>query len=228
MGIFRELPEAGTSNYSLAYFIYSCNYQLLRVNIGRCNLDFRMPRNSSKKATVLFSGGLDSAACAYMLKHQGFHIELLFVDFGQAAARKEYEAACLLAESIGVPVRRCTFIADTSFGAGELVGRNAFLVFAALLTAGQDPQVIALGLHAGTPYFDCSPQFLSSISKSVAEHTDGKVSVVAPFISWSKRDVFDYFQSTGLSILHAYSCEAGTDPPCGTCASCKDREALGC
>jgi 7-cyano-7-deazaguanine synthase len=181
------------------------------------------------KATVLFSGGIDSAACAHMLKSQKFDVETLFVDFGQAAARKEYEAACLLAQSIRVPLKRYALVGDTtSFGAGELVGRNAFLAFSALLMTRGESAVIALGLHAGTPYFDCSPVFLSSISKIVAEHTDGKVSVIAPFISWNKKEVFDYFQSTELSISHTYSCEIGADPPCGTCSSCKDREALGC
>jgi 7-cyano-7-deazaguanine synthase len=182
----------------------------------------------STKATVLFSGGIDSAACAHMLQGQNFDVEALFVDFGQAAARKEYDAACVLAQSIRAPLRRYTFSGNTSFGPGELVGRNAFLTFAALLVTGGKAGVIAFGLHAGTPYFDCSVEFLTSISKLVAEHTDGKVSVIAPFISWSKKDVFDYFQSARLSILHTYSCEAGTDPPCGACASCKDREALGC
>ena len=69
---------------------------------------------------------------------------------------------------------------------------------------------------------------MSAIAKFVAEHTDACVSVVAPFVTWKKKDVYDYFVSTKMPIALTYSCEAGTEPTCGTCASCRDRNALGC
>jgi 7-cyano-7-deazaguanine synthase len=145
----------------------------------------------TRHATVLMSGGIDSAACAAFLVAQGMEVSALFVDHGQAASTHERTAVNSLAATLGIEVQHLAFIGATSFGSGELVGRNAFLVFAALFATRAQSSFIALGLHAGTPYYDCSPAFVETINRAVAEHTDGTVQVVAPFIEWTKRDVYD-------------------------------------
>lgn len=178
--------------------------------------------------TVLMSGGIDSAACAYHLKTQGLNVGGLFVNYGQAAREREAMAALCMANHLAIRLDQVCLTGSPPSGPGELLGRNAFLVFTALfLTVGRS-DLLALGLHAGTPYYDCSEPFVAAIGKLVAEHTDGRVSVVTPFVSWTKKDVHDYFVSAGLPISATYSCEAGTDPPCGQCASCRDRKAIGC
>ena len=68
----------------------------------------------------------------------------------------------------------------------------------------------------------------TSPDNDTAEHTDGKVVFVAPFLTWSKSEVYEYFLTTGIDVSVTYSCEAGTIPVCGRCASCRDRKALGC
>lgn len=185
-------------------------------------------RMTEIRATLLMSGGIDSAACAHHLRSQHVAVEGLFIDYGQAAASQEAKAVSALAAHLGIPIRKVSVLGWQSFGSGELLGRNAFFVFTALFLTGGRPGLLALGLHAGTPYFDCSSEFVASVGRLVAEHTDGKVSVIAPFVTWTKRDVYDYFLSADLPITSTYSCEAGTEPPCGVCASCRDREALGC
>ena len=152
----------------------------------------------------------------------------LFIDHGQAAAEREAKAVAALAGHLGIAVRKAGLFGSRPFGPGELLGRNAFLIFTALLLSGGRSGLLGLGLHGGTPYYDCSESFLASIGQLVAEHTDGRVSVVAPFVTWTKKDVYDYFVSAGLPIDATYSCEAGTEPTCGACASCRDRTALGC
>lgn len=179
-------------------------------------------------ATVLFSGGIDSAACAYLLKTRNNAVSGIFVDFGQAAAALEYRAASALSRHIDFPLKRYVISGGETLGAGELPGRNAFLAFAALLFTKGRSGILAFGIHGGTPYYDCSEPFVASINRQISEHTDGKVNVIAPFISWNKKDVFDYFCSSGLPLSDTYSCEAGLSPPCRQCASCKDREQLGC
>jgi 7-cyano-7-deazaguanine synthase len=178
-------------------------------------------------ATVLMSGGIDSAACAHRLLAQGLRVEGLFIDHKQAAAAREAFAVSALAKVLGMDVRHVDISGLRPSGAGELVGRNAFLIFSALFLTRGNSSLIALGLHAGTAYFDSSEDFLASIDRLVGEHTDGRVSVIAPFITWSKGAVFDYFVSSGLPLAATYSCEAGTDPVCGECASCRERIALG-
>jgi 7-cyano-7-deazaguanine synthase len=183
---------------------------------------------SSTTATILMSGGIDSAACAHFLRSRGMWVDGLFIDHGQAAAEPESKAVSALADHLGMPLRKASLRASHSFEAGELAGRNAFLIFTALLLNGARPGLLGLGLHAGAPYYDCSEAFVAALAQLVAEHTDGRVSIIAPFITWTKKDVYDYYISAGLPIHATYSCEAGTEPTCGACASCRDRRALGC
>lgn len=182
----------------------------------------------SRNATVLMSGGIDSAACAAFLIDQGLEVSGVFVDHGQAAAACERVAVRSLAAALEIQIQELAFTGAAKFGSGELIGRNAFLIFSAILVTRARSSRIALGLHAGTPYYDCSPAFVDTINRSVAEHTDNTVQVVAPFIEWTKREVYDYFIHAGLPIELTYSCESGNVPICGKCASCQDRKALQC
>jgi 7-cyano-7-deazaguanine synthase len=183
---------------------------------------------SEARATVLLSGGIDSAACAYLLARRGLAVQGLFFDFGQLAAAPEERAATSVAEHLQIPLQRLRLSGPEPYGAGEIPGRNAFFVFASLLHLRGRPGIVALGVHSGTGYYDCSEAFVASIDRLVAEHTDGRVSVIAPFVSWTKQDVYEYFRSTHVPVALTYSCESGTDPPCGLCASCRDRKTFGC
>jgi 7-cyano-7-deazaguanine synthase len=182
----------------------------------------------NSNATVLLSGGIDSAACARLLLDEGNTVSCVFIDYGQAAAAEEGRSAASIATYLRCSLLNVAVTPRHHFGAGEITGRNAFLVLAALTLCEVRSGVIALGIHSGTPYYDCSPAFLASIDRIVAEYTDGLARVVAPFISWTKRETFDYYSRAGISADISYSCEAGTVPPCGTCASCLDRRMLGC
>lgn len=182
----------------------------------------------SRTAAVLLSGGIDSAACAHLLKARGNQVTGFFIDYGQRAAKPEREAADSLTRTIGIPLEALTLRGRLSSGQGEILGRNAFLVLSVLCLGRITSGLIALGIHSGTRYYDCSPQFHSLMDRLVAEYTDGVVRVEAPFLSWSKKEIFTYYRDSGLPIAAAYSCESGTRPPCGECLSCRDRRDLGC
>lgn len=179
-------------------------------------------------ATVLMSGGLDSSACAHFLCKRGAKVHGLFVNHGQAAAQRESVASAAMAKFLSIPLDVCVVSSGQSFGTGEIIGRNAMLIFSALHFTRGRADLLALGVHAGTPYYDCSEAFVASASRLVSEITDGKTSLIAPFITWTKQDVFFYFRDAGLPIDLSYSCEKGTNPICGRCASCLDRAALTC
>lgn len=179
-------------------------------------------------AMVLTSGGLDSAACAHFLKDQGSRVRCLFIDYGQAAAIPERKAATAVASSLRVPISIRELVGGSRFPPGELRARNAFLITAALFLGQLSSGLLAIGIHAGTPYYDCSAGFVDLMTRLTTEHTDGAVRLVVPFLNWRKREVFDYFVGAGLQADLTYSCEAGTEPACGKCASCLDRRALGC
>ena len=181
-----------------------------------------------RNATVLMSGGIDSAACAHLLAWQGNTINAVFINHGQAAAAAEERAVREITTRMGANLSCYSVLGSKPFTVGELVGRNAFLVFTALFLTGARPGILAMGIHGGTPYWDCSESFVREMEKLVAEHTDGKVVFMAPFLTWSKSEVYEYFLTTGIDVSVTYSCEAGTIPVCGRCASCRDRQALGC
>lgn len=180
------------------------------------------------KAVVLLSGGIDSAACAHLLLGQCHQLESIFVDYGQKARESEWLSAQAVAKWLNIPISRITVQAATSFDVGEVIGRNAFFVSLALLVSGSSASIIALGTHAGTKYYDCSSGFIEQVSTLVAQQTDGQSRVFAPFSEWSKKEVHDYFERTGMPISITYSCETGAHPPCELCPSCLDREALRC
>ena len=178
------------------------------------------------QATVLLSGGIDSAACARFLSEK-MATDCLFVDFGQSAAGAELVAAEAIASHLSLPFDVVIVRGQNDFGAGEITGRNAFLMFTAAVFKGERTNLIGCGIHAGTPYADCSQEFVVAMNQLLDHQTDGRLKIVAPFVEWSKQDVFDYFVGTGVPPALTYSCEVGSDPSCGECASCRDRLALG-
>lgn len=179
-------------------------------------------------ATVLISGGMDSIACAHFLQSKGHKVQGVFIDFGQPAAQQESRAATLLAHHINIPLACYKINGKNSYTSGELPGRNAFLIFSSILLSNQHSGLVGIGIHAGTPYYDCSPSFFDSMTRLLAEYFDGKVTLVAPFLDWTKADIFDYFVSSGLPLNKTYSCESSSSMPCGICASCHDRARLAC
>ena len=181
----------------------------------------------SGTAIVLLSGGIDSAACAHLLGRH-LNVEGVHVSFGQESGPHELSAARAVAKHLRMPLHELTLSGAGSFSSGEIWARNAFLLTAALLATGGRATILAIGVHAGTPYFDCSPAFVQEINHLVQATTDGRVSVQAPFLEWSKGETIDYFLQSGIPLEMTYSCENGTLPPCGACLSCRDRVHLSC
>lgn len=175
-------------------------------------------------ATVLLSGGIDSSACVAFLLDQAFRVESLFIDYGQAAAPQERAAAAAMASHFGVPLRQVRLSEVRPKAAGIIPGRNAFLVLAAVMES--DRPLIAIGVHSGTAYWDCSPDFVEKMQAVLDGYTDGRVRLLAPFATWTKREIWDFCLSKHVPIQLTYSCESGGERPCGHCLSCRDLEAL--
>jgi 7-cyano-7-deazaguanine synthase len=177
------------------------------------------------QAVVLLSGGLDSAACAALLLGGKRRVSALFVDYGQAARVHELGAARAVAKHYSLHLDEVA-VSGIATSEGEIPGRNAFLVYTGVLAAKGRATTLAIAIHNGTPYFDCSASFLESVRALTAECTDGKVQVVAPFIDWTKRQIFEYCVANAVPVHLTYSCERGEIPECGRCLSCGDRARL--
>jgi 7-cyano-7-deazaguanine synthase len=105
-------------------------------------------------------------------------------------------------------------------------GRNAMLLNIALMGLSvKDPSVVALGIHAGTSYRDCSQEFIQRMQSVFDLYSNGAVQIDTPFVGWAKNQIWELLVSHSYPVQHTYSCEAG-DQPCGFCLSCKDVESL--
>jgi 7-cyano-7-deazaguanine synthase len=173
---------------------------------------------------ILLSGGLDSATALAAASRDGASPGALFVVYGQAADLDELRAAAAIADHYSVSLDILK-VAGLRFSEGEIRGRNAFLIHSALLAAPPGPTTIIIGIHGGTDYVDCSPEFVELMQRSLAFHTGGEVTLAAPFLDFSKGDIHVLTRKLDVPVELTYSCERGGDP-CGECLSCKDRELL--
>jgi 7-cyano-7-deazaguanine synthase len=176
------------------------------------------------RSLILLSGGLDSATALAAAAYDKAPSSALFLMYGQAADREERQAAEAIAKHYSVSLETLSFTGPR-FGVGEIRGRNAFLIHSALVAAPPGPITIIIGIHAGTDYVDCTPEFVELMQRSLAINTGGEVTLAAPFIDFSKADIYMLTRELRVPVELTYSCERGGDP-CGYCLSCRDRELL--
>lgn len=144
----------------------------------------------------------------------------VWVDYGQPAASAERQASAAVASHYAAPWREVRVEGLHPPNAGEFPGRNDLLVASARATAAAAS--IAVGVHAGTGYADCSPTWADAWSALIDAQDAGRASLVAPLLELSKKQVFDLARSLAVPIELTHSCEAGP-LACGQCASCLDR-----
>lgn len=179
---------------------------------------------SSTEVLVLLSGGLDSAACLNFFIDIGRPTSCLFIDYQQPAIKQESCAAKSIANYYDVALYKAQWRGQSVKNSGFIAARNAFLLMAALMECPKQITTVALGIHAGTNYPDCSPAFLDLMQNIFNIYSKGSIRLAAPFVDWKKADIWEYAQSNGIPIDKTYSCEAGQTPTCGHCLSCLDRK----
>ncbi len=172
---------------------------------------------------MLLSGGVDSSACIDFYCNLCRPVVALHVDYRQGAAEQERAAAERIATFFQVPLlfRRLDFARAKSVG--EIEARNGFLVLTAAMECPPSIRAIAVGIHSGTGYPDCTPAFLEAIN-GVLQIERRRIEVLAPFLDWSKADILCYCEERGVPLHLTYSCEEGGVIACGRCASCLDRK----
>jgi len=178
------------------------------------------------QATVLMGGGVDSTCLVAWLLDQGTRVSGVHFDYGHPSASRELDACRSIADHYRVPLEALTVRPAIYSGAEEVPFRNALLALhaAARIRSG----LLAIGIHAGTGYFDCGPDFAESLQAMVLGHTRGKVRLVAPWVRAAKSDILVEARRLRVPLDLTYSCQAGTPVACGKCRSCRERRDLGC
>lgn len=103
-----------------------------------------------------------------------------------------------------------------------------FLSSAASMALSLECSVLYYGAHhddwAGNAYPDCSKKFVDAMNNAIVEGTGGELHMEAPFVEWSKADIVAHGLELGVPYELTWSCYEGGDVPCGTCATCIDRQ----
>lgn len=153
---------------------------------------------------VLLSGGIDSTACVEYYLSRGHKVSALYIDYGQPYCAQEKAAASSIADYFKIHLRQLS-ITSLSFAEGYIPSRNAVLLCLALMVSSDEVNLIALGIHADTPYVDCSPDFVQLMQNVFNLYGQGRTRIGAPFLTWTKNEIWDYAQLQNVPLHLTYS-----------------------
>ena len=193
---------------------------------------------------MLLSGGLDSTTLLAHLIDAGHDVVCLSFDYGQTH-RRELDAAAHFAHVYNVPhniahlpgiFSGSALTHDAEMPEGHYtdesmrvtVGPNRNMVMlpiAASVAIQNGSDVVAYAAHAddrGT-YLDCRPSFIEAMREALSLcHWEPQL-LRAPFVDWSKRDIYKEAMRLGVDVGSTWSCYTGGSVPCGVCGACSAR-----
>ncbi|SFF72568.1 7-cyano-7-deazaguanine synthase [Halobacillus alkaliphilus] len=183
--------------------------------------------NKKKNVSILLSGGLDSTTLIEYYKQYNYEINGIHFQYNQSAKNTEWEACKNIANYYDIEVKNLKLGLPILNFEGQIQCRNSLFIFGAAANIKPSENVtLAYGAHSGTPYYDCSINFVSSAQTILDGYFGGTVSIEAPFIRWSKEDILKFSLMKKVPIELTYSCEKKEYIECGKCPSCLDRRAL--
>jgi len=187
---------------------------------------------------VLVSGGIDSLVMSKIIQEQGQKIFPLFVDYGQLAAEKEWDACKkLFSDYQKLPTKINlsgygkffpTGITDANKKIYEdafLPGRNLlFLLVAAAYAKSIGKSTIAIGLlnEKNHLFPDQTEDFIVNANFAINSAFGDDFSIVTPLIKFSKKDVIRLAKDYNLNLNNTYSCHSGNERYCGKCVACQE------
>lgn len=102
-----------------------------------------------------------------------------------------------------------------------------FLASAASIALSNGCNIIYYGPHAddaaGNAYPDCSSVFNDAMAKAIYEGSGQQVSIEAPFVNMTKKDIVKLGLELNVPYELTWSCYEGGEKPCGICGTCRDR-----
>jgi 7-cyano-7-deazaguanine synthase len=207
-----------------------------------------------KKAVVLLSGGMDSAAVIAIAREQGFAVHALSVRYGQRHT-SELAAAARVAQALGVVAHKVVDVDLRSIGGSALTddaidvpeaggegipstyvpARNTIMLSLALGWAevlGANDIFCGVNAVDYSGYPDCRPEFIAAFQALANLATKAGVEgaglrVHAPLQFLSKADIVREGVRLGVDFGLTVSCyQADADGrACGHCDACRLRAA---
>jgi len=207
-----------------------------------------------KKAVVLLSGGMDSAAVVAIAREQGFAVHALSVRYGQRHT-SELDAARRVAEALGVIAHKVVDVDLRSIGGSALTddaidvpeaggegipstyvpARNTIMLSLALGWAevlGANDLFCGVNAVDYSGYPDCRPEFIAAFERlanlaTKAGVEGARLHVHAPLQFLSKADIVREGVRLGVDFGLTVSCYQADDQgrACGHCDACRLRAA---
>ena len=188
---------------------------------------------------MLSSGGVDSSVMMQLLKKRDCRLFPLFIDYGQLAARAEWEACQRICQYLDLKPDRMDVsgfghLVPSGLTSRELdIEKEAFLPARNLLflTSGaaygyiKSAYVVAIGLLSSPIFPDQTKEFVQEAQITISKALGIDVTILTPLISLDKFDTLRLARKYRLPIEYTYSCHSGNKEPCGHCISCKERIA---
>ncbi len=183
---------------------------------------------------LLLSGGIDSMVAADVIRDQSdVRLLPLFVDYGQPAALREWEAARAFCKVRRLALSKAQVaefkkIADIAARRPRLrpflPGRNlVLLTIAGIVALGKGARFVGIGAIADRAFPDTTESFFNAFNAIGPMALGHPVRVMAPLEHSSKAAVVEMGKRLGTPLLASYSCYAGRSRPCGRCLGCKLR-----
>lgn len=186
---------------------------------------------------TLVSGGIDSLTMSKLIVEQGEEIIPLFIDYGQLAREKEWNACQTVFKEANMPAPTRidlsgygklmpTGITDSTKEIHDqafLPGRNLlFLVVGCSYAHFKGAKGVAIGLLTEKSHVfpDQTGRFVVNTNIAVNEALDDDITIVTPLINFTKNQVIELAKHYKLPIDKTYSCHSGNDTYCGKCISC--------
>lgn len=205
----------------------------------------------SKKAVILFSGGLDSTTCLALAKSQGYECYLLSFDYGQRH-NVEIENAKKIASEYDVKEYKVLNVPLNNFGGSSLTdssldvpnfheydgipntyvpARNTIFLSFALAWAevvGASDIIYGANFIDYSNYPDCRPDYLAAFEHLAKLATVAKqdFKIHAPLLHMSKADIIREGTRLGVDYSKTISCYRANSQglSCGKCDSCGYRK----
>lgn len=181
--------------------------------------------DAGPKVLLLSSGGIDSTALLDFYLRRKNNVECLHFQYGQKNALSEKEAFHKITAYYKVTGK----VIETGFipnvNGLEIGCRNVLFVMIAA-SVSIDPIRIAIGIHEGSRYYDCSKRFLEDCQRILDGYYFGTVKLEAPFIEFNKTAIIAYCKNFNVPVNLTYSCLTQNFQPCGQCPTCLDNKEL--
>lgn len=178
------------------------------------------------EVNLLLSGGIDSTALAAFYLSQDVLVKGFHFNYGHPSFAAEKRAIEKISSHYKISVATIDLGLSIVSNKGEYCCRNATLLLSAASISSSKLARFAIGIHAGTPYYDCSKTFVDDIQRIFDGYFNGSFQVEAPFLEFTKGEILSLCSELKVPVEITYSCEQNSDYPCGECLSCIDRRIL--